>query len=120
MKSVDISIKTKSYVSRKLNSNIKKKMIEFPQKSKNISKKAKNQKERTNKIKLTKAYYKIINFFIIILISIIRVHKQLLLLNDCYITFKIKPNSSIKLFNINYQDITLPSEQITLIFHLII
>ena len=42
MKSVDISIKTKSYVSRKLNSNIKKKMIEFPQKSKNISKKAKN------------------------------------------------------------------------------
>ena len=109
MKSIDILTKAKSYVSRKSNSNIEKKKIEFSLKSKNISNKAKNQKERTNKIKLTKAYYKIINFFIIILISIIRVHKQLLLLNDCYITFKIKPNSSIKLFNINYQDITLPS-----------
>ena len=109
MKSIDILTKAKSYVSRKSNSNIEKKKFEFSLKSKNISNKAKNQKERTNKIKLTKAYYKIINFFIIILISIIKVHKQLLLLNDCYITFKIKPNSSIKLFNINYQDITLPS-----------
>ena len=101
MKSIDILTKAKSYVSRKSNSNIEKKKIEFSLKSKNISNKAKNQKERTNKIKLTKAYYKIINFFIIILISIIKVHKQLLLLNDCYITLKIKPNSSIKLFNIN-------------------
>ena len=68
MKSIDILTKAKSYVSRKSNSNIEKKKIEFSLKSKNISNKAKNQKERTNKIKLTKAYYKIINFFIIIFI----------------------------------------------------
>ncbi len=68
MKSIDILTKAKTYVSRKSNSNIEKKKIEFSLKSKNISNKAKNQKERTNKIKLTKAYYKIINFFIIIFI----------------------------------------------------
>ena len=68
MKSIDILTKAKSYVSRKSNSNIEKKKIKFSLKSKNISNKAKNQKERTNKIKLTKAYYKIINFFIIIFI----------------------------------------------------
>ena len=71
MKSIDILTKAKSYVSRKSNSNIEKKKIEFSLKSKNISNKAKNQKERTNKIKLTKAYYKIINFFIIILNGVI-------------------------------------------------
>ena len=68
MKSIDILTKAKSYVSRKSNSNIEKKKIEFSLKSKNISNKAKNQQERKNKIKLTKAYYKIINFFIIIFI----------------------------------------------------
>ena len=113
MKSKNISIKTKSYVSKKSKSNHKMKKIEFSLNLKNISIETKNQRTRARKIKLLKIYYNIIFIFIISLISIIKGYNQLLLLNDSYIKFKIKPNNNIKLFYINNitecKNTTIPS-----------
>ena len=96
-----ISISFKAIISILINTNFiqKRKEIKLSSKYNIISCKTKKINACTNNVKLTKINYITINFFIIIiLIYIIKGFPHLLLSNDSYITFKIKPKDKIKLF----------------------
>ena len=104
---------TDSYILKKENFIFKINKIEFILKQKPISNKIKKINTLKSKISLSKVNHLIINLFIIILIPLIKVKDQLLITNDSYITFKIKENYNIKLFNpigINEcKNLTLPN-----------
>ena len=102
----------KSFIFKKLDFVLKKKENQLSFKQKIISKKIDKLSALSGKVKLIKANYNIINFFIIIIL-ISNVYEYLLL-NDSYITFKIiSEYDYIKLFfpfdkNPACKNLTLP------------
>ena len=115
MSSTDISLKEKINKYKYTNIILKRKENVIFSKTKDISKEARYQKSFLNNIQLAKLNNAIIKLlFFIIIIPIINSQKQILLSCDSYITFKIKANGTIELFNIKnkkigYGNPTLPN-----------
>ena len=116
MSSTDISLKEKINKYKYTNIILKRKESVIFSKTKDISKEARYQKSFLNNIQLAKLNNAIIKLlFFIIIIPIINSQKQILLSCDSYITFKIKANGIIELFNIKnkkkgYANPTLPNK----------
>ena len=110
----DIFFKTKECKLRSTKFNFRKKKSDFSLKAKNLSNKNLRINYLANKILFSEYQYLIVNLFIIAIIKIIKSNVQLVLINDSFITFKIKQKSTVKLFNTDNkkndcQNLTLPN-----------
>ena len=110
----DIFFKTKECKLRSTKFNFRKKKSDFSLKAKNLSNKNLRINYLANKVLFSEYQYLIVNLFIIAIIKIIKSNVQLVLINDSFITFKIKQKSTVKLFNTDNkkndcQNLTLPN-----------